>query len=117
MRYEAEDIMSLELSSEAGGQLPPFTAGAHIDLRLPNGLIRSYSLIGPESDLTTYRIAVSRDPTSRGGSAFIHDQLRAGDQLSFAGPRNNFPLAENASAHAFFAGGIGITPFLSMVRR
>ena len=115
--WEAPNILSYELRSIEGKELPPFTAGAHIDLTLPNGLVRSYSLVNPQSERHRYVIAVQKDRASRGGSKWIHQNLRAGEILAVNGPRNNFALNEAAERSIFIAGGIGITPMLSMVER
>lgn len=114
---EAEGINLLELARSDGSALPPFSAGAHIDLRLPNGMVRSYSLVNCPSETHRYLIGVKKELDSRGGSRFIHEQLRTGDELDIDAPRNNFQLCENASRSVLIAGGIGITPFASMVRR
>lgn len=114
-RLEAEGIISYELRDPAGGELPPFTAGAHIDLHLANGMVRSYSLINPQTERRRYVIAVQRDRASRGGSSWVHDRLRVGDTIAVAGPRNNFPLAEDAAHSLFIAGGIGVTPLWCMI--
>src|SRR5260370_39522378 len=114
---EAEDINLLEFRRSDGSALPAFSAGAHIDLRLGNGLVRSYSLVNCPSETHRYVIGVKKEPDSRGGSRFIHEQLKAGDVLDIDGPRNNFRLCENAPQSVLIAGGIGITPFASMVRR
>ncbi|MGJ5043116.1 PDR/VanB family oxidoreductase [Bradyrhizobium sp. HKCCYLRH1062] len=114
---EAENINSYELVAPDDAELPPFTAGAHIDLQLSNGLIRSYSLVNDQRERQRYVIAVNRDPASRGGSAFVHDRIRAGDTVTASCPRNNFALVEHADHSILIAGGIGITPLLSMVRR
>ena len=115
--FEAPSILSYELRAPSGSELPPFTAGSHIDLKLGNGLIRSYSLINPQSERHRYVIAVQRDRASRGGSEWIHANLRPGDFIDVVGVRNNFPLCEAADHSIFIAGGIGITPFLSMTQR
>jgi vanillate O-demethylase ferredoxin subunit len=115
--WVAEDIRSFELRAPDGGRLPPFTAGAHVDLALPGDLTRSYSLINPEEPGDRYLIAVNRDRNSRGGSAFMCETLRVGDRLRVGAPRNNFPLAESAPRSLFVAGGIGITPVLGMIAR
>src|SRR5690348_5842341 len=85
VRDEAEGIRSFDLRPIHGADLPAFTAGAHIDLILPNGLVRSYSLINPQKDRSRYVIAINRDLASRGGSAFIHDRVRAGDEITIRG--------------------------------
>ena len=115
--YEAENINSYELIAPTGGQLPAFTAGGHIDLHLPNGMIRSYSLVNNPSERHRYVIAVNKDAASRGGSSFVHDTIRAGDMITIAPPRNNFALREDVEHTILIAGGIGITPLLSMIRR
>lgn len=117
VRYEAEGIVSLELRRPDGRPVPAFTAGAHVDLELPSGLVRSYSICNDQGERTRYVIAVSRDPASRGGSKWIHDSLRVGDLVATSAPANNFPLNEHAERTILIAGGIGITPILSMVRR
>lgn len=115
--YEAETINSYELTSPAGDQLAPFTAGAHVDLHLSNGMIRSYSLVNDQRERHRYVIAVNKDGAGRGGSSFVHDNFKAGDLVSVSQPRNNFALCEDAEETILIAGGIGITPLLSMVRR
>ena len=115
--WEAPNIVSYDLRSLEGGELPAFTAGAHIDLTLPNGLIRSYSLTNPQCERHRYVIAVQRDRASRGGSKWLHENLRAGDILAVNGPRNNFSLNEAAASSLLIAGGIGVTPILCMVER
>lgn len=115
--YEAQDINSYELKPLDGGELPPFTAGAHVDLHLPSGHTRSYSLVNAPDERYRYVVAVSRVPDSRGGSRYLHEQVRAGALLAVGAPRNNFALAEEAEHSLFIAGGIGITPLWSMIQR
>ncbi|MGF6432394.1 PDR/VanB family oxidoreductase [Bradyrhizobium sp. Pha-3] len=115
--YEAERINSYELIAPAGGELTPFTAGSHIDLHLPNGMIRSYSLVNDQCERHRYVIAVNRDGESRGGSSFVHDTVRVGNIIRISEPRNNFALHEEVDHSVLIAGGIGITPLLSMIRR
>jgi vanillate O-demethylase ferredoxin subunit len=115
--YEAEGVNSYELVLPAGGDLAPFTAGSHIDLHLENGMIRSYSLVNDQSERHRYVIAVNKDASSRGGSSFVHDTFKAGDVVSASAPRNNFALREDAEYSLLIAGGIGITPLMSMIRR
>lgn len=115
--WQAPGIVSYELQAPDGGELPPFTAGAHVDLTLPSGLVRSYSLVNAQSERHRYVIAVQRDRASRGGSTWVHDHLRPGDVLPVNGPRNNFALNEAAESSLFIAGGIGITPMVSMTQR
>jgi vanillate O-demethylase ferredoxin subunit len=114
--FEAERTNSYVLVS-TGAALPPFTAGAHIDLHLANGMVRSYSLLNDPADRAKYVIGVKRDADGRGGSRFVHDTLRAGDCVTINHPRNNFEFNEHAPHSLFLAGGIGITPILSMLRR
>ena len=115
--YEAESINSYELVNPAGHELPPFTAGAHIDLHLANGMIRSYSLVNDQSERHRYVIAVNNDAAGRGGSKHVHETLRAGQVIEISRPRNNFALHEDAGHSVLIAGGIGITPFRSIVFR
>lgn len=116
-RAEAQGICSLELRPVDSVDLPPFSAGAHIEIELAGGLSRSYSLVNSPLETHRYVIAVNRDQNSRGGSAFIHDRLSVGDMVSISPPRNHFPLDEEAALTVMFAGGIGITPLLSMAQR
>ncbi|WP_338759440.1 PDR/VanB family oxidoreductase [Massilia sp. METH4] len=111
----ADDIVSLELVAADGTPLPPFTAGAHIDIKLGPGLVRQYSLCNDSSESGHYRIAVLRDPASRGGSIAVHDRLRVGDTVRISAPRNHFALSE-APRSLLFAGGIGVTPILAFAK-
>jgi ferredoxin-NADP reductase len=117
IRYAARDTHLFEFTPLDRKPLPAYEPGAHIDLHLPNGLVRQYSLILPEPDPTSYTVGIKRDPASRGGSRYIHDELRVGKSLKISAPRNNFPLVESASQVVLFAGGIGITPIWCMVQR
>ena len=110
-------IKSVELVAAAGGPLPAFTAGAHIDVALGNGETRSYSLLNDATETHRYAIAVLRETDSRGGSTYVHDRLRDGDVLESSAPANNFALNEAGERHILIAGGIGITPLMSMSRR
>lgn len=114
--FEAQGVNSYDLRSTNGDRLPPFTAGAHIDLGMSAGLSRSYSLINSQDERHRYLIAVSRDPKSRGGSRYMHEELRVGDLVQVAGPRNNFPLSDDSAHCVMLAGGIGITPIFCMVQ-
>jgi ferredoxin-NADP reductase len=114
--WEAEGVVSLDLVDPAGGALPPWEAGAHLDLKLPSGLLRQYSLCGDIDDADVYRIAVLREPDSRGGSREVHDSALIGRRLTAYGPRNRFPVLE-ADRYLFLAGGIGITPILPMLKQ
>lgn len=115
--YEAERINSYDLRLRDGGALPPFKAGAHIDVRVGGNATRSYSLVNPEHERHRYVIAVALDEASSGGSRHIHGRVRAGDLLLITPPVNNFALVENAPHSALIAGGIGITPIWCMVQR
>lgn len=112
----AQDICLVEVESASKSQLPGFSAGAHVDVLLPDGMSRSYSLISEPTNTNSYEFAVARDPQGRGASLYIHDRLRKGDALQLTGPRNAFPLVEQAPAHVFIAGGIGITPIWAMIQ-
>jgi vanillate monooxygenase ferredoxin subunit len=112
---EADDICSYELVSADGAPLPPFTAGAHIDVHLGAGLVRQYSLCNAPHERHRYLVGVLRDPASRGGSRTMHDDVHAGTTLSIGAPRNHFALApDGAGPSLLLAGGIGVTPILAM---
>ncbi|MFS4551587.1 PDR/VanB family oxidoreductase [Comamonas resistens] len=113
---EAQGICSLELLPLDGQTLPVFSAGSHIDVHLPGGLVRQYSLSNDCAEADRYVIAVLREPASRGGSAAVHEQLQAGQQITISAPRNHFALHRPAQKHLLLAGGIGITPILAMAR-
>jgi ferredoxin-NADP reductase len=112
----AEDVVSLELASPSGLRLRDWAPGAHIDLLLPNGMTRQYSLCGDRWDPFSYRVGVLREQAGGGGSAYVHDELEVGDPVGVGGPRNNFALVPS-ERYLFVAGGIGITPLLPMVRQ
>lgn len=112
--YETDAIAVFELVSMDSAELPPFSAGAHIDVHTPGGLVRQYSLCNHPSETHRYLIGVLRDTDSRGGSLAMHDQLNEGDTLTIGEPRNHFPLAGAAAHHLLLAGGIGVTPILCM---
>ena len=114
---EAEDINVLEFEAADGEALQPFSAGAHIDLHLANGLVRSYSLVNSPSERDRYVIGVKKEAAGRGGSRFIHEQLCAGDRIEISAPRNSFELREDASRSILIAGGIGVTPLACMSQR
>jgi ferredoxin-NADP reductase len=111
----ATDAISLELAHPDGAPLPPWSPGAHLDLRLPSGLVRSYSLHGDHRDRSAYHVAVLRVPDGRGGSAEVHRIAAAGTAISASAPRNAFAL-DPAAHYLFLAGGIGVTPLLAMAR-
>ncbi len=113
-------IKAFGLSPRDGSALPAFTAGAHIDVEVmePGGKLstRSYSLINPHDQADTYEIAVLRELDGTGGSAYMHDDVWPDQIIKAGNPKNDFPLAEDATAHLLVAGGIGITPILAMLR-
>lgn len=114
MTWEAEGVLSLHLTRiESDAPLPAWEPGAHIDVYVPDGSTRQYSLCGDPRDLSSWQIAVLRETDGRGGSAFIHDRLRVGDRLLVTRPKNNFRL-EEAPYHTLIAGGVGITPMMAM---
>jgi len=115
-KQEATGIFSYELARPDGAPLPAFSAGSHIDVTVPGGLTRQYSLCNDAAEQHRYRIAVLRDPASRGGSVAMHDQLKEGDTVQISEPRNHFPLV-HAQKTLLFAGGIGVTPLLCMAQR
>jgi ferredoxin-NADP reductase len=115
-RAAADGVVELVLAHPDGRRLPDWAPGAHVDLMLPNGSTRQYSLCGSRWDAFRYRVGVLREPAGRGGSAFVHDRLRVGDTVGVGGPRNNFALVPSAR-YLFIAGGIGITPLLPMVHQ
>ena len=110
----AQDIVAYDLQAQDGSPLPAFDAGAHIDIHLPNGMVRQYSLCNDPRERQRYRICVLRDPLTRGGSAAMHDLVQAGDELTIGMPRNLFALVPGAHDSLLLAGGIGVTPILSM---
>jgi phthalate 4,5-dioxygenase reductase subunit len=111
----AEDIHLLELRDPAGADLPEFSAGSHVSLRVPNGLVRKYSLCNDPAERDRYVIAVKREAPGRGGSeSLIRDA--AGTEIAVSPPVNNFALQKSAAGHLFVAGGIGITPIMAMIR-
>lgn len=111
---DTADVCVLELTPVSGDVLPSFTAGSHIDVHLPNGLVRQYSLANDPAESHRYVIAVLREPESRGGSVSVHDDIQVGDTITISAPRNAFPLHEGSAPGLLLAGGIGITPILSM---
>lgn len=117
IRYAAEGIHLYEFAPVDGAAFPPFSAGAHVDLHLPNGLVRQYSLCNAQDETHRYVVGIKRDPASRGGSRFVHDQLRVGTVLQLGAPRNHFALHEEAAHTVLIAGGIGVTPIACMARR
>lgn len=116
IRAEADGINAYDLIA-VDRTLPPFDAGAHIDLHLSNGMTRSYSLLNDPVERHRYVVAVANDLSGRGGSRYLHDNVAVGDVLAVSGPRNHFPLAEDAAHSVLIAGGIGITPIYSMIQQ
>ncbi|VVE63834.1 Vanillate O-demethylase oxidoreductase [Pandoraea captiosa] len=112
-RDVATDICEFELVSVDGSALPPFTAGAHIDVHVADGVIRQYSLCNAPGETHRYCLGVLRDPQSRGGSVGMH-ALKVGAEIDISAPRNHFPLNEQATHSILLAGGIGVTPILCM---
>lgn len=117
IRYAAQDTNLYEFRRPDGVPLPATEPGAHIDVNLPNGMMRQYSLVTADGDPCAYVVGIKRDRASRGGSIFIHDHLRVGQIVAIGGPRNNFPLKEDAAHTVLVAGGIGITPIWCMAQR
>jgi len=107
-------VLVLDLYSASDAGLPVFEAGAHVDVHLPGGLVRQYSLCGDPADRSRYRLGVLKDPASRGGSEALHGTLREGTVVTISAPRNLFPLAGNAGRSLLLGGGIGITPMIAM---
>lgn len=109
----ADGVAAFELQRAGGAALPPFAAGAHIDVELPNGLVRQYSLCNRPGDTACYRIGVLLEPQGRGGSRCAHEALHEGSALRISAPKNHFPLVP-ARHSLLLAGGIGVTPLLAM---
>ena len=116
-RWEAEGIIAYRLEPLPGEHFPAFSAGAHIELTLAPGLVRSYSLLNDPAERDVYELGIQLDANSRGGSRHVHERWRAGQVLEISEPRNHFPLEENAARSILIGGGIGITPLLSMAAR
>ena len=112
----AEGIRSFELVQPDGSELPPFTPGAHVKVQTPSGAMRKYSLSNDPAERDRYVITVKRDAAGQGGSVSMHDDVKEGDTLPTSVPDNAFPLVDKAKGYLFIAGGIGITPILSMIR-
>jgi vanillate O-demethylase ferredoxin subunit len=114
---EAQGVFSYELVSADDRPLPPFSAGSHIDVEIPGGFARQYSLCNDPSQSHRYQIAVLREIAGRGGSAAMHEQVHEGTLLQISLPKNHFALAHDAKRSLLLAGGIGITPILCMAER
>lgn len=117
INQEATDIQSFELVSDDGSALPGFSAGSHVDVQVPGGITRQYSLCNDPQESHRYLIGVLRDPNSRGGSQAMHERLREGDLLQISTPKNHFALVHGAQRSLLLAGGIGVTPILCMAER
>jgi vanillate O-demethylase ferredoxin subunit len=117
VRYEGGNVQSYELVDANGADLPPFTAGAHIDIHLADGIVRQYSLCNSPQERGRYVIAVLRDDRGRGGSKAVHDRLRVQDTVHVSRPRNNFELVDDAGKIVLLAGGIGVTPLKAMAHQ
>ncbi|WP_042698267.1 PDR/VanB family oxidoreductase [Azospirillum sp. B506] len=113
-RVEGNGVLLLDLVDRTGRPLPPFEAGAHVDLHLAPGLVRQYSLCGDPADRNRYQLGILRDPASRGGSVAAHEGLQEGTEVAVGLPRNLFPLATDAAHSLLIGGGIGITPMIAM---
>jgi vanillate O-demethylase ferredoxin subunit len=116
-RAAAQDVVELTLEPAAGAALPAVEAGAHVELHLPGGLVRPYSLCNAPGETHRYVLGVLREAESRGGSAAVHEQLQVGQVLSVGAPKNNFALQPTPAHKLLLAGGIGITPILGMARQ
>jgi vanillate O-demethylase ferredoxin subunit len=114
---EALDICTFELVNTEGGALPAFAAGSHVDVQLPGGITRQYSLCNDPAESHRYLIGVLKDPRTRGGSKAMHELVNQGDVLEISAPKNHFPLAHEAKRSVLLAGGIGVTPILCMAER
>ena len=111
---QGHGVVVLEMASADGQPLPAFDAGAHVDVHLPQGVVRQYSLCGNPADRGAYRLGVLKDPKSRGGSQAVHALLKEGTELRIGVPRNQFPLEMSAPHTVLLGGGIGITPMIAM---
>lgn len=117
VEWLATGIHGFDLRPADGAVWPPAAPGSHIDLHLPNGLTRSYSLVNAPGEAGRYRVAVQRDAAGKGGSRCVHDQLKVGEVLRISAPRNHFPLRDDAAVSVLIAGGIGITPIWAMAQQ
>ena len=116
MRFTTPDVVHMQLVHPLRPTLPEWSAGAHVDLRMPDGRVRQYSLCGDPDDRSRYEIAIKREATGRGGSIWVHENLREGSEVHISAPRNNLPLSAKGKRYILVAGGIGITPLLPMAR-
>ncbi|VWX61508.1 Vanillate O-demethylase oxidoreductase [Burkholderiales bacterium 8X] len=112
---QTPDILAFELVHPWGRALPGYEAGAHVEVWMPGGFARPYSLAAaPDRSRGRYLIGVKREAASRGGSAAMHERVKEGDLICASSPRNTFPIANGARHHLLLAGGIGLTPLLAM---
>jgi ferredoxin-NADP reductase len=117
---QTPEVCAFEFEHPLGGALPAYEPGAHLNVHLPGGFARPYSLAAapePGGRCRRWRIGVKREPASRGGSASLHERVRVGDLLAVSAPRNTFPLHAGAGHHLLLAGGIGLTPLLAMAQQ
>lgn len=114
---EVSDVISLRLERANGQPMQLFEPGSHVELQIPNGARRSYSICSNPADLSHYTLGILREGTGRGGSAYLHESIEAGDTLLMSEPKQTFALAPDVERHVFIAGGIGVTPFISMLHR
>jgi vanillate O-demethylase ferredoxin subunit len=115
--YAGPGVNLYEVRPISGDPVPPFDAGAHVDLYLSNGLVRQYSIASDPQDRDRYVLGIKFDTLGRGGSRFVHESVRAGTVIPISMPRSTFSLVEDGKRAVFIAGGIGVTPFLSMAQR
>lgn len=116
LRQESTNVMSLELALPDGSTLPEWQPGAHLEIVLPSGMVRHYSLCSDPRNLQKYRLAILRETGGRGGSEELHSETRLGTKLTARGPRNHFKVEDGATHYLLVAGGIGITPIMAMAR-
>src|SRR5690606_1984266 len=115
--YAAEGVLLFDLRTLDGADMAPLEPGAHIDMYMPRGLCRSYSLLNDPSERHRYVVGIQKEAKSRGGSRWMHESARVGNVLPISRPKNDFRLDEHASHSVFIAGGIGITPLWCMIQR
>jgi phthalate 4,5-dioxygenase reductase subunit len=113
----ADGINLFEFRDAGGSELPQFSAGAHITIHVPNGMLRKYSLCSDPAERDRYQVAVKREVNGRGGSCSLIDDVKAGDELAVVAPVNDFGLPPRAQDFLFIAGGIGVTPMVAMIRQ
>lgn len=114
-KYEADGVVSFVMADPNGAPLPTFSAGAHIDVWIAENECRQYSLCSAPAEKNSYMIGVLREDEGAGGSVWAHKNLRAGEIIEISKPRNLFPVSDQADLHILLAGGIGVTPLISMI--